>query len=119
MSEVGRGAISHSRPVLKVLGSCTGRDVPRGHMQRGEVITLFGGAAAAWPLAVRAQQPARRVYRVGYLATGSREQVLDLTKAFVEGLRSVGYRVGENLVIEHRFADGETERVPALAAELV
>jgi putative ABC transport system substrate-binding protein len=88
-------------------------------MQRREFITLFGGAAAAWPLAVRAQQPARRVYRVGYLATGSREQVLDLTKAFVEGLRSVGYRVGENLVIEHRFADGETERVPALAAELV
>ena len=88
-------------------------------MKRREFITLVGGAAASAPFAARAQQPAGRVYRVGYLATGWREQQLDLTKAFVEGLRSVGYRVGENVVIEYRFAGGETDRVPALAAELV
>ncbi len=88
-------------------------------MKRREFITLFGSGAVAWPLAARAQQPSGRVYRVGYLATGSREQQLHLTKAFVEGLRGLGYRVGENVVIEYRFADGETERVPALAADLV
>jgi putative ABC transport system substrate-binding protein len=88
-------------------------------MQRRDFITLLGGAAAAWPLAVRAQQPAGRVYRVGYLMIASREQQLHLIKAFEEGLRSLGYRVGENVVIEYRLADGEMERLPALAAELV
>ncbi len=88
-------------------------------MKRREFIALLGGAAAVWPLAVRAQQPAGRVYRVGYLAIASREQQLHLVKAFEEGLRSVGYRVGENVVIEYRFADGELERLPALAADLV
>jgi putative tryptophan/tyrosine transport system substrate-binding protein len=88
-------------------------------MQRREFITLFGGAAATWPLAVRAQQPAGRVYRVGYLTIASREQQLHLIKAFEEGLLSLGYRVGENVVIEYRFADGDVERLPALAADLV
>jgi putative ABC transport system substrate-binding protein len=88
-------------------------------MQRREFITLFGGAAATWPLAARAQQPAGRVYRVGYLAIPFREQTLYGIKAFEEGLRSLGYRVGENVVIEYRFANTEMERLPALAAELV
>ena len=88
-------------------------------MQRREFITLLGGAAAAWPLAARAQQPAGRVYRVGYFATTSRERALHLIKAFEEGLRSLGYRVGENVAIEYRFADGEMERLPALATDLV
>ena len=56
---------------------------------------------------------------MGYLAIGSREQQLHLIKAFEEGLRSLGYRVGENVVIEYRFANGEMERLPALAADLV
>ena len=56
---------------------------------------------------------------MGYLAIASREQSLHLMKAFEEGLRSLGYRVGENVVIEYRFADGEMERLPALAADLV
>ena len=73
-------------------------------MQRREFITLFGGTAATWPLAARAQQPAGRVYRVGYFAFGSREQQVHLSKAFEEGLRSLGYRVGENVLIEYRFA---------------
>ncbi len=88
-------------------------------MKRREFITLLGGAAATWPLAVRAQQPAGRVYRVGYLTIASREQQLHLIKAFEEGLRSLGYRVGENVIIEYRFANGEMERLPALAADLV
>jgi len=87
-------------------------------MRRREFITL-AAAAAAWPLAARAQQPAGRVYRVGYLTVASRQQQLHLVKAFEEGLRSLGYRVGENVVIEYRFADGEMERLPALAADLV
>src|SRR6266446_9690632 len=88
-------------------------------MRRRDFITVLGGAAATWPLAARAQQPAGRVYRVGYLAGGSQQMQLYLIKAFDEGLRSLGYRVGENVVIEYRFADGDLERLPALAADLV
>jgi putative ABC transport system substrate-binding protein len=87
-------------------------------MKRREFIAGIG-TTLAWPLAVRAQQPAARVYRMGWLSIGSREQTLFIIKAFEEGLRSLGYRVGENVVIEYRFADGEMERIPALAAELV
>ena len=82
-------------------------------MRRREFITGVGGAAAMWPLAARAQQPAGRVYRVGYLSIASR------AKLFEEGLRSLGYRVGENVVIESRFTDGQMERLPELAADLV
>jgi len=88
-------------------------------MRRREFITLLGGAAATWPLATSAQQPARRVSRVGYLGIPSREQALHLIKAFEERLRSLGYRDGDNVAIEYRFANGELERLPALAAELV
>jgi putative ABC transport system substrate-binding protein len=88
-------------------------------MQRREFITLFGGAAATWPLTARAQQPAGRVYRVGFLGISLPEQSLRSIKAFEEGLRSLGYRVGDNVVIEYRFADGQMERLPALAADLV
>ncbi len=88
-------------------------------MHRREFIALFGGTAATWPLAARAQQPAGRVYMVGDLSIPSREQALPFTKAFEEGMRSLGYRIGENVVIEYRTADGEMERLPALAADLV
>jgi putative tryptophan/tyrosine transport system substrate-binding protein len=88
-------------------------------MRRREFITLFGGAAATWPLAAHAQQPAGRVYRIGYQSIASREQTLGFTRAFEDGLRSLGYRVGENVLIEYRFADGQLERLPALAADLV
>jgi putative tryptophan/tyrosine transport system substrate-binding protein len=87
-------------------------------MKRREFITLLG-SAAAWPLAAHAQRPAGRIYRVGYLTIASREQQLHLIKAFEEGLRSLGYRVGEDVVIEYRFANGEMGRLPALAADLV
>src|SRR3954470_8450129 len=88
-------------------------------MRRREFIAGISGVAVALPLAARAQQPAGRVYRVGYFAITSRERALHLMKAFEEGLRSLGYRIGENVVIEYRFADGKMERLPALATDLV
>ena len=87
-------------------------------MRRREFITLLGGTAT-WPLAARAQQQAGRVYRVGYLAGGSRQTQPHLIKALDEGLRSLGYRVGQNIVIEYGFADGDVQRLPALAADMV
>jgi putative tryptophan/tyrosine transport system substrate-binding protein len=89
-------------------------------MKRREFIALAGGVAATvWPLAARSQQPAGRVYRIGYQSLASREQTLHFIKAFGDGLRSLGYRVGGNVVIEYRFADGQVERLPDLATDLV
>jgi putative tryptophan/tyrosine transport system substrate-binding protein len=88
-------------------------------MKRRDFIALLGGAAATWPLAARAQQPAGRVYRIGYQSILSREQSLHFIKAFEDALRSLGYPVGENVIIEYRFADGQMDRLPALAADLV
>ena len=87
-------------------------------MKRREFITL-AGAAATWPLVARAQQPAGRVYKIGYQSVSSRERTLRFVKAFEDGLRSRGYRVGENVIIEYRFANGDMERLPALAADIV
>ena len=88
-------------------------------MRRREFITLFGGAAATMPLAVRAQQRVKRVYRIGFQSATFREQMLGFVNAFEEGLQSLGYRIGENVIIEYRFANGDMERLPALAADLV
>src|SRR3954453_1736401 len=89
-------------------------------MRRRELIKIITGSALAWPLpSARAQQSAGRVYRVGYLAGGARQTQLYFIKAFEDGLRSLGYRVGQNIVIEYRFADGEVQQIPALAADLV
>jgi putative ABC transport system substrate-binding protein len=84
-------------------------------MRRREVITLIGGAAVAWPLAARAQQA--KVPRIGYLVTGS--PVSPVIDAFRQGLRERGYVEGQNIVIELRVAEGQLERFPALASELV
>ena len=86
-------------------------------MRRREFIMLIGGTTVL-PLAARAQQPAGRVYRVGWLSIGSREQTIHIIKPFEEGLRSLGYRLGENVVIEYRFTNAEIERLPAAAADL-
>src|SRR5258705_850884 len=88
-------------------------------MKRRDFIALLGGATVAWPLAARAQQPTGRVCRIGWLSIGAEGQQLHLIKAFEDGLRSLGYRVGGNVIIEYRFADGEVERLPELAADLV
>jgi putative ABC transport system substrate-binding protein len=88
-------------------------------MRRRDFVNFLGGAAATWPLAARAQKPSGRVYRVGYLTVASRGNFSVNFSAFEDGLRSLGYRVGENVIIEYRFADGKLERLPALAADLV
>jgi putative ABC transport system substrate-binding protein len=85
---------------------------------RRRFIFAVGAAAAIGPVAARAQQ-AQRVWRIGWLAVGAREQQLHLIEAFEEGLRSLGYVVGGNATIEFRFAAGQSERLAALAAELV
>jgi putative tryptophan/tyrosine transport system substrate-binding protein len=87
-------------------------------MKRREFIAMAGGMAA-WPLAARGQQLAGRIYRIGYLSIASRERSLRYVEAFEDGLRRLGYRVGENVTIEYRFADGLMERLPAITADLI
>src|ERR1700680_4046501 len=87
-------------------------------MRRREFITLLGGAAVARPLAAEAQQ-AGRVYRIGYLSTPTRESVEHGLQAFLRKLRELGWVEGQNLTIEYRWAEGDVERLPDLAAELV
>src|SRR6516165_10259786 len=86
-------------------------------MRRREFITLVGGAAAAWPLPARTQQPAMPV--VGVLSAEWPNLFNDRLRAFYDGLRETGYVEGRNLAIEYRWAEGQNDRLPALAAELV
>ena len=88
-------------------------------MRRREFIAVVAGTPVAWPLAARAQRQAGRAYRIGYLAGGSRDQQLHLIRALEERLRTLGYYIGQNIAVEYRFADGDVQRLPALAADLV
>ena len=85
-------------------------------MKRREFITLLGGAAAAWPLAARAQQ---RIAKIGYIAMTSASLSAPYSDAFRLGLRNLGYVEGKDFVIEFRFAEGEVGRLPGLATDLV
>jgi len=84
-------------------------------MKRRDFITLLGGAAAAWPLAARAQQPAK-VVRLGYLAPARLPNLIEALRA---GLRDFGYVEGQNLAIEYRFALGQSKSYDELARELI
>src|SRR5262249_3081511 len=84
--------------------------------KRRAFITLLGGAAAAWPLAARAQQPAMPV--VGFLSSVSQAQTRHMVAAFQRGLGETGYVDGRNVAVDCRLVDGRAERLPGLAREM-
>jgi ABC-type uncharacterized transport system substrate-binding protein len=86
-------------------------------MRRREFITLLGSGAAIWPFAARAQKPTVPV--VGFLGTTAAHEFTDRVTAFREGLKETGYVEGQNVVIEYRWPEGNYDRLPALAADLV
>jgi len=86
------------------------------HTRRRQFITLLGGTAA-WPLTARAQQQPMPI--IGYLSAGSREDTSHLIAAFLRGLAENGYIEGQNVAIEYRFALGQYDRLPKMAADFV
>jgi putative ABC transport system substrate-binding protein len=86
-------------------------------VKRREFIRLVGGAAVAWPLTARAQQPAMPV--IGLLSARSPAVDAPLIAVIWKGLNEVGFVEGRNVALEYRWTDGEYDRLPALAAELV
>jgi putative tryptophan/tyrosine transport system substrate-binding protein len=96
--------------------------VPEGEpmldVRRREVITLLGGAAAAWPLAARAQRAAKTA-RIGFLGADTQSGIESRLERFRAGLRDLGYVEGDNIFIDFRWAEGNYVRLAEFAAELV
>ena len=86
-------------------------------MKRREFITLLGGAAATWPVVARAQQPAMPV--IGLVHATSPDAMADRLRGFHRGLKDTGYVEGENATIMYPWAEGQNDRLPEMAAELV
>ena len=89
-------------------------------LKRRDFISLLGGAAAAWPLAARAQQPASTVRRIGLLLPGNARTtaVRGQLEAFRQGLKESGWVEGQNIIVEYSFAEGREDALPAIATEL-
>src|SRR3954463_2953268 len=86
-------------------------------MKRREFISLLGGAAAAWPVAARAQQPAMPV--IGFLDGRSPDALTDRLRGFRQGLKDTGYVEGENVVIVYRWAENQLPRLTGVVVDLV
>src|SRR6516225_7841318 len=91
--------------------------VPETAMRRREFISLIGTVAATWPLAARAQQPAMPV--IGFINVARAKGYAPLLSAFLKGLSETGYVDGRNVAIEYRWAEEQSDRLPALVADLV
>src|SRR4029453_2360831 len=85
-------------------------------MRRREFITLLGGTVASWPLAARAQQTEKPV--IGFLDGRLAEAIANRLRGFHRGLREAGYVEGENVTVLYRYAENQSDRLPALAPEL-